>query len=126
MLKTIASVAETYGDAVAAVYLFGSAAKGEAGPLADLDVAVLFSKEDAGHLHDLKFKIYADLCRSLKRNDIDLLVLNNASNLIIKDEIVRNGIVVHDRDPAAREDFEVRVIHSCIDFRTQRRNVVGH
>jgi len=126
ILKTIEGVVEKYGNAVTAAYLFGSRAKEEAGSLGDIDVAVLFSKKASGLLHELKFKVYADLCRSFNRNDIDLLILNNASNLIIQDEIVRHGIVIHDRDPEAREEFEVRVIHSCIDFKTQRQNVVGH
>lgn len=125
-LKTIATVLEGYGDAVAAAYLFGSTAKGAAGPLGDVDVALLFSEQASGSLLDLRFRLHADLCRALKRNDIDLLVLNTASNLIIKDEIVRNGVVVFEGDREAREEFELRVIHSCIDFKAQRRKAVGY
>lgn len=126
ILKTLATVFEGYGDAVAAAYLFGSTAKGEAGPLGDVDVAVLFSAKACGSLLDLRFRLQVDLCRALKRNDIDLFVLNTAANLIIKDEIVRKGVVIFEGDPEAKEEFELRVIHSCIDFKTQRRNAVGY
>lgn len=126
ILKTIATVLEGYGDAVAAAYLFGSTAKGDAGPPGDVDVAVLFSAKSSRSLLDLRFRLHADLCRALKRNDIDLLVLNTAANLIIKDEIVRSGVVIFEGNPEDRETFELRVIHSCIDFKTQRRKAVGY
>jgi predicted nucleotidyltransferase len=126
ILKTIAAVLEGHGDAVAAAYLFGSTAKGDVGPLGDVDVAVLFSEQASASLLDLKLRLHADLCRALKRNDVDLLILNTASNLIIKDEIVRNGVVIFEGNPEAREEFELRVIHLCIDFKTQRRKAVGY
>lgn len=114
-----------YRAEVTAGYLFGSVAGGEVGALSDIDIAVLSSGRREESEGDLRFRLYADLCRALQRNDIDLVILNTASNLVLKDEIVRNGILVHESDAEAREEFEVRVIHSCIDFKRQRRRTVG-
>lgn len=125
ILQPIRAVLRKYTDEVVAVYLFGSWAKGDAAQLSDVDIAILAEERDHANLFDLRVRLYADLCRALKRNDIDLLILNTASNLIIKDEIVRNGIVIFDNNPPARQAFEVNVIHSCIDFMQQRRKAVG-
>jgi len=124
ILNAVAAVLGRYRAEITAGYLFGSAAGREVGALSDIDVAVLASGQDET-LGDLRFRIYADLCRALQRNDIDLVILNTASNMILKDEIVRNGILVHESDSEAREEFEVRVIHSCIDFRRQRQETIG-
>lgn len=125
ILNALAAVLSRYRTEVTAAYLFGSTAKGEAGKLSDIDVAVLSSAEKSANPVDLRFRLQADLCRALHRSDIDLLILNTMSNLILKDEIIRNGLLVYDGDSEAREEFEIRVIHSCIDFRRQRQEAIG-
>jgi len=75
----------------------------------------------------LRFNLYADLCRTLGRNDIDLVILNYTSNLILKDTIIRHGIVLYTADDSDNEriDFELKVMHSCTDFKLQRQRVMG-
>ncbi len=61
-------------------YLFGSVAEGKAGPLSDIDIAVFlkpFKLESILPLHTA-------LCRALKRDEIDLLVLNQTRNIILR------------------------------------------
>jgi uncharacterized protein len=65
------------------------------------------------------------LSRGLGTNDIDIVVLNSASNLILLDEIIRRGLVLVDRNPDLREDFEQKALHRAIDFQAQRRAVLG-
>ena len=124
--NTVSQVLDGYRNDVAAGYLFGSAVNGDEAVLSDVDVAVLFVEGAQTAGLDLRFRLHADLCRALKRNDIDLLVLNTAANLIIKDEIVRNGRLVFDGNPDQREAFELNVMHTCIDFRRQRKMAVGY
>lgn len=109
-------------------YLFGSIAKGEVAPLSDIDVAVYLSAVDAvdpGAFFDIKLSLHADLCRTLKRNDVDLVVLNTVANKMLIDDIIRYGVVIYDRDMDAREDYEVMALHQAIDFKTQRLAIMG-
>jgi predicted nucleotidyltransferase len=123
--KALLPVFEKFGERLVFSYLFGSAAAGETTSLSDVDIAVYFAggKGDS-HFED-RLSLYADICRALKSNDIDLLVLNSATNLIILEEIVRHGVILCDRDPDLREEFELKVLHLSIDFREQRLAVMG-
>lgn len=121
----VTPVLEKYGSDLVAAYLFGSTAGGKAAPLSDIDIALLLAEDAAPRITDIRFPIYADLCRALKRNDIDIVILNTLSNLVLKDEIVRNAILIFDVDAEARKEFETRTIHACIDFKAQRRQAVG-
>jgi predicted nucleotidyltransferase len=124
LLKLLVPVVEKLSTEIAAVYLFGSAVTEDTGPLSDIDLAVLL-KEKAAGIPDLRFRLYADFSKALRRNDIDVVVLNTLSNLVLKDEIVRSGLLFFDFDPEFREEFEIRTIHSCIDFKQQRLKAVG-
>jgi len=114
-----------YQQAIITAYLFGSMAKGVASSSSDIDIAVLLQNNDKASATDLKFRLYADLSRTLKRNDIDVVLLNESSNLILKDEIVRHGKVLYSTDDEAREEFELNVLHSSTDFKYQRHYAMG-
>lgn len=106
-------------------YLFGSHARGDVTTLSDLDIAVYFAEGDILQYNDLRMDLYLALSRGLGTSDIDLVVLNTVSNLMLLDEIIRCGIVLVDRDPDRRTDFEQRVLHQAIDFKTQRKAFLG-
>lgn len=118
-------VLEKYQDQVIFSYLFGSAAKEELSPLSDIDIAVYFSQEYINNLFDLKLSLHADICRALARNDVNIVVLNTAENLMLLEEIIRNGIILFDREEWVREEYEVRILHQAIDFKTQRFAIMG-
>lgn len=122
--EAILQVCEKYRDKVIFAYLFGSAAKGGTSPLSDIDIAVFLSSVPGEPYFDAKLSLYADFCRALKRNDIDVIILNTTTNMMLLDEIVRHGIVVCDRDTDLREDFELKVMHKAIDFKQQRLAIV--
>lgn len=124
-LQMVQPVLNKHADALVAAYLFGSAATKETTPLSDIDIAVLFKTPARENRADLRFGLFADLSRALRRNDIDLIVLNTSSNLLLQEEIVRNGVLLYERDAVAREDYECRVLHMSIDFRGQRRWAMG-
>ena len=112
-------ILEKYRDKIISAYLFGTGATGEMHPRSDIDIALLFSGTTGSYV-DLKLSLYADFCRVLKRDDIDVLVLNTANNLILLDQVIRLGIVLFDRDKDLREEFEHRILHRTIDFKKQR------
>jgi uncharacterized protein len=123
--STLVPVLEKKKAHIAFGYVFGSVARGEALPLSDLDIAVFLRKPEEVNSVDFKLDLTADLCRKLQRNDIDVVILNYAKNLILIEEIIREGVVIFDQDLELREDFEQRVLHQSIDFRRQRRLYVG-
>jgi uncharacterized protein len=112
-------VVERYRNEIISVYLFGSAASRETHPLSDIDIGVLLS-ESSRSFRDMKLSLYADFCRVLKRNDVDVVVLNGTDNLVLLEQIIRAGVVLVDRDRDRREEFEQRTLHRAIDFKTQR------
>lgn len=61
----------------------------------------------------------------LKRNDVDLVVLNTIRNEMLTADVIRNGIVIIDRDTKAREDYEIKRLHESIDFKMHRFAVMG-
>lgn len=118
-------VFDKYLDYLSVVYLFGSTAMDNATSGSDLDIAVLFKPDTAFVESSLRFKLYADISRKLKRNDVDLVILNSSSNLILQDEIIRNGVAIFEADTEVRDQFEERVLHCSIDFRHQRMMFMG-
>lgn len=125
-LKTeLAPVFSRYHEEIIAAYLFGSVAIGGMSQSSDIDIAVLIHPRDNKSRAAMKFLLYADLCRKLNRNDIDLVLMNLSGNLILNDEIVRHGKVLYTTDDEAREKFELNVLHRCTDFKFQRRYAMG-
>lgn len=122
--KTLYPVFERSG-CIRFAYLFGSVAKGEVAPLSDIDIAFFISDVDSGAVFDLKLSLHGDICRALKRNDVDLVVLNTVANNMLIEDIIRHGVVIYDSDIDAREDYEVTSLHRVIDFKTQRLAVMG-
>jgi|Deesub1362A_J573_1020465.scaffolds.fasta_scaffold36981_2 hypothetical protein len=120
MKERILKVFEDFPEVLFA-YLFGSVSEGISGPLSDLDIAI-YMKPYSGERY---IKLHTALCRTLRRSNIDLLVLNRTRNLILIEEIFRKGQLIYDKDPEFRIEYEVKMIHRAIDFRTQRKAVMG-
>jgi predicted nucleotidyltransferase len=101
------------GDVVAA-YLFGSQARGTAGPASDVDVAVLFGRRPAATLLAQPFAL-ADELQGLVGRHVDLVVLDTAPPDLIH-RVLRDGQLLLDRDPAARVRFEVAARNAYFDL----------
>lgn len=106
-------------------YLFGSIVQDNVSPLSDVDLAVFLSMQNEESYFDIKCSLYADFCRVLERNDIDVVVLNTTTNIVLLDEIIRGGIVLVDREIGLREEFEQKILHQAMDFREQRITFLG-
>ncbi len=81
------------------VFLFGSFTTKQTTPNSDIDIGILFKKiPDIYEINDMK----EDLAALLKR-DVDLVVLNDASP-ILRMQVLKNGILIIQRD---RNDFSM-------------------
>jgi uncharacterized protein len=92
-------------------YLFGSLARGDSGPLSDLDLAVYLD----GRLDffTCRLKLMEALAKALKTEKFDLVVLNN-SPIVLTHEVIKDGIVLKD-DRSRRVMFESRALREYLD-----------
>lgn len=99
---------------VAAVYLFGSTARGTAGEHSDIDVAVLFDAAPSHSLNGPRLVIEGELERALG-TPVDLVVLNDAP-VDLRTRVLRDRRLLVDRNPSARIAFEVRTRNEAFDL----------
>ena len=101
-------------ERVDCAWLFGSAARGEAGPLSDVDVAVLLSPSVAP---ETRLDVAAALWEALERRcpRVDLVVLEEAPPAL-RHRVFRDGILLIERDERRRVAFETRAIQEYLDF----------
>jgi len=95
-------------------YLFGSVARGTAGPTSDVDVAVLFDTTPPRALEGLPVHLQNDLEHVTARR-VDLVVLNEAPPDLVH-RVLRDGIILVEGDRAARVRFEVRARNEYFDL----------
>lgn len=116
-------VLEKYPELVF-VYLFGSLATGSGGNMSDVDLAV-YVKQQGSFTFLRKLQFHGDCCRVLRRNDVDVVVLNLTRNLLLLEQIIRNGVIILNRDQTILDDFSLKIQHSALDFRLHRKRVMG-
>ena len=102
---------------VVAAYLFGSIARGTAGPLSDVDVGLLIAAgHRAGRIAD---RVTDALCRRLGTSRIDVVPLANAP-MPLRFRVVRDASLVLCRDAAALERFITETVLQYLDFKPLR------
>jgi uncharacterized protein len=104
----------TAPPAVVAAYLFGSVARGTAGPHSDVDLALLLETSPPPTIEGHLFDYEAELERRLGA-PVQLVVLNHAPPDLIH-RVLRDGRVVLDRDASARIRFEVKSRNEYFDL----------
>jgi predicted nucleotidyltransferase len=104
-------------DDVLVAYLFGSQARGEAGALSDVDIAVLLKPQIEDHNYlDARLQITSDVARLLATDDVDVLILNEAPPALAY-AVLRDGVLLFCRDPETRITFYVRTVNGYLDFK---------
>lgn len=106
-------------------YLFGSVAKGTAGPRSDVDVAVLFAagltREDR---FDQQLALAVELSSRVNR-EVDVLDLA-ACSPVLQHQVLVHGECVFERDPRVRVGFEVAARRTYFDLKRVRdRHTAG-
>jgi len=110
-------------DKIFFCYCFGSVATDSYSGNSDVDLAFYVHPDFVNY--DFKLTLYADCSRALKRNDIDIVILNDLQNLILAESVVRDGVLLYESNPEERLNYEIKTIHNAIDFRYQRQLAIG-
>jgi uncharacterized protein len=100
---------------VVAAYLFGSQARGEAGPLSDVDLAVwLDDHPEPGRRLSRQLALSADAASLLGTDEVELVVLNGAPPLLAQ-RVIRDGKLLAERSAPARVRLETEAIIRYLD-----------
>ncbi len=104
----------TQSREIIAAYLFGSVARGGAGPRSDVDVAILCATTPPATLEGLPLDLEGQIEVRLGR-PAQVVVLNTARADLVH-RVLRDGVLQLDRDPSARIRFEVGARNEFFDL----------
>ncbi len=105
---------------VLVAYLFGSQARATAGPLSDVDVAVLLGDDvDIGRRH---LDLIAAVADVVGLDAADVVVLNEAP-VPLGYRVLRDGRLLFSRDDLARIHHYVQTVDRYLDTAPMRRTI---
>ncbi len=98
-------------------YLFGSVAEGKAGVLSDIDIGVYLSESlTKAQRNHKRIELIGSLVTLLKRDSIDLLIINDTPP-VLSFEIIRPNVLIHARDRSLKVDVEQRIMSMYLDWK---------
>jgi predicted nucleotidyltransferase len=119
LAETLRSVLVSADPEVLAVYLYGSQARGGARAQSDVDLGLLLAKPPAATLKSVARDLEGTLEQVLHR-PVQAVVLNGAPADLVH-RVLRDGVLLLDRDRAARIRFEVQSRNEYFDLAPVRR-----
>ena len=97
-------------------YLHGSAARGEATPSSDVDIALVCDEETSPSQRlRLMLDVSAELSRQTSIAEADVRIINDAP-LVFRGRVASEGILLYARDDAQRIEFETRTRDEYFDY----------
>ena len=101
---------------VLAAYIFGSVATGRRRQNSDVDVAVLLTERlGRKRLFNYRLQLMSDLGASLRRSDVEVVILNQAPPLLAH-RVLSKGELVFERSASARIRFQVMTANRYADL----------
>jgi predicted nucleotidyltransferase len=119
IVRTVREVVEAAPDEIIAVYLYGSRGRGDAKPTSDVDLGVLLKSRPPSTLSN----VVSDLEGAVERAvglPVEAVAMNGASPDLVH-RVMRDGIIILDRDRPARLEFEVQARNEYFDMEPIRR-----
>ena len=117
--RTVQGVIQSAPPEAVAVYLYGSRARGTASPGSDVDLGVLLRSVPTPKLRGLARDLEGSVERAVGV-PVEVVVLNTASADLVH-RVLRDGVVLLDRDRPARIRFEVQSRNEYFDLEPLRR-----
>lgn len=103
------------GKKTVSVFLFGSAAKGKAGKLSDLDFAVLLDKTvPSKNYSRVRLELLDQLGRIIRNRPLDVAILNQASPLLAH-LVVTQGKLIFCQDEDQKINFQTIALQKFDD-----------
>ena len=100
---------------IVVAYLFGSAARGEAGRNSDVDIGVLLKKDfKPNRFYEVKLAKEIEKVTGMKNVEVTIL---NKKPISFLNQVLRYGRIVFSRDEKARVRFETDVTKKYIDLK---------
>jgi uncharacterized protein YutE (UPF0331/DUF86 family)/predicted nucleotidyltransferase len=103
---------------VKAAYLTGSLSnRASFGQLTDIDIAILLMDQiRSDQFLDYQLYFFSELAKRLESDNIDVVILNQAS-LLLKLQVIKYGQILFSRDEKQRISFETRAVMEYMDFK---------
>lgn len=106
---------DTHSEGIVCAWLFGSVARGAARPDSDVDVAVLCERDPPPTLDASATAMGGDI-EAATGLPVDLVILNRAPVDLIH-RVLRDGVLLVERDRDARVRFEVKARNEFFDLK---------
>ena len=101
-------------DSIILAYLFGSTVRGDTGRLSDVDIGVMMDEKlPEKDRFDMELKLISEIGTLIKKNKIDLIVLNEAP-LLLSHNIIKNGVILKSNE-IERVKFETKILSMYMD-----------
>jgi uncharacterized protein YutE (UPF0331/DUF86 family)/predicted nucleotidyltransferase len=103
---------------VNAAYLAGSLSNRTSfGHLTDVDIAILLMEQiKSDQFLDYRLYFFSELAKRLESDNIDVMILNQAS-MLLKLQVIKYGQILFSRDEKQRVSFETKAVMDYLDFK---------
>ncbi|MFO7929316.1 MAG: nucleotidyltransferase domain-containing protein [Candidatus Humimicrobiaceae bacterium] len=114
ILKKLKTIFKQYPD-LKLVYLFGSQASGNTGPLSDYDFA-FYIEGDKKKACYTSISLASEITKILSTDNVDTVILNHTDAPELKYFIIKKGKVIYEVEPY-KMLIEPRILNEYFDFR---------
>lgn len=114
LTKLLRDYFEGHSEGLDAVYLYGSVARGDSREDSDVDLGLLCSESADRGFFGVRSRLEDDLEHLLGRS-VQAVVLDTASPDFVH-RVLRDGVLMYERDPSSRIRFEVSARREYLDL----------